>query len=59
MSTMGGKELTGYSKEQVDNWDNKTKVMHKVKSTSRLYKILVFFVLSQKKTLNILKKVIY
>ena len=26
MSTMGGKELTGYSKEQVDNWDNKTKV---------------------------------
>ena len=22
MSTMGGKELTGYSKEQVDNWDN-------------------------------------
>ena len=25
-STIGGKELTGYSKEQVDNWDNKTKV---------------------------------
>ena len=25
-STLGGKELTGYSKEQVDNWDNKTKV---------------------------------
>ena len=25
MSTSGGKELTGYSKEQVDNWDNKTK----------------------------------
>ena len=25
-STMGGKELTGYSKEQVDNWDNKTKI---------------------------------
>ena len=24
--TMGGKELTGYSKEQVDNWDSKTKV---------------------------------
>ena len=22
MSTSGGKELTGYSKEQVDNWDN-------------------------------------
>ena len=27
MSTSGGKkELQGYSKEQVDNWDNKTKV---------------------------------
>ena len=26
MSTSGGKELTGYSKEQDDNWDNKTKV---------------------------------
>ena len=26
-STMGGKELTGYSKEQVDSWDSKTKVM--------------------------------
>ena len=26
MSTIGGKELTGYSKEQVDNWDNNTKV---------------------------------
>ena len=27
MSTYNGaKELTGYSKEQVDNWDNKTKV---------------------------------
>jgi len=26
MSTSGGKELTGYSKEQVDNWDNKTSV---------------------------------
>jgi hypothetical protein len=25
-STMGGKELSGYSKEQVDNWDNKTSV---------------------------------
>ena len=25
-STLGGKELSGYSKEQVDNWDNKTKV---------------------------------
>ena len=26
MSTSGGRELTGYSKERVDNWDNKTKV---------------------------------
>ena len=26
MSTMGGKELT-YSKEQVDNWDKKTRVI--------------------------------
>ena len=27
MSTSDGKkELTGYSKEQVDNWDNKTKI---------------------------------
>ena len=26
MSTSGDKELTGYSKEQVDNWDNNTKV---------------------------------
>ena len=26
MATSGGRELTGYSKEQVDNWDNKTKV---------------------------------
>ena len=26
MSTSGGKEMTGYSKEQVDNWDNKTKI---------------------------------
>ena len=25
-STLGGKELTGYSKEQVDNWNNNTKV---------------------------------
>ena len=27
MSTSGGRELTGYSKEQVETWDNKTKVM--------------------------------
>ena len=26
MSTSGGRELTGYSKEQVEQWDNKTKV---------------------------------
>ena len=26
MSTSGGKELAGYSKEQVEQWDNKTKV---------------------------------
>ena len=24
-STLGGKELTGYAKEQVDNWDKKNK----------------------------------
>ena len=28
MSTSGGKELTGYSKEQVDNWDHKTKIIN-------------------------------
>ena len=27
MSTSGGRELVGYSKEQVDNWDKKTRVM--------------------------------
>jgi hypothetical protein len=27
MSTSGGKELAGYSKEQVEQWDNKTKVV--------------------------------
>jgi len=26
MSTSGGRELTGYSKEQVEQWDNKTKI---------------------------------
>tara|TARA_B100001057_G_C22215777_1_gene706294 strand:- start:157 stop:519 length:363 start_codon:yes stop_codon:yes gene_type:complete len=26
MSTVGGKELSGYSKEQVDGWDDKIKV---------------------------------
>ena len=25
-STLGGKELTGYAKEQVDSWDSKTSV---------------------------------
>ena len=25
-STSGGKELSGYSKEQVEQWDNKTKI---------------------------------
>ena len=25
-STVGGKELTGYCKEQVDSWDSKTKI---------------------------------
>ena len=27
MSTLMVKRVTGYSKEQVDNWDNKTKVI--------------------------------
>ena len=31
-STLGGKELTGYSKEQVENWDNKTKISQGKKS---------------------------
>ena len=35
MSTSNGKELVGYSKEQVDNWDKKTRVMPAVKSTLR------------------------
>ena len=25
-ATLGGKELTGYAKEQVDSWDSKTKI---------------------------------
>ena len=59
MSTSNGtKELTGYSLEQLVYGIKKQKY-HKVRSTSKLYKILVFFVLSLKKTLNILKKVIY
>ena len=53
MSTGYGKrELTGYSKEQVENWDNKTKITMG-KSILRLYRILEFFVLLLKKTLNI------
>ena len=27
MSSKSSKELSGYSKEQVDNWDNKTKII--------------------------------
>ena len=46
MSTNNGlKELSGYSLEQTDNWDKKQK-SKKVRNTSKLYKILVFFVLS-------------
>ena len=55
MSTRNGKELTGYSKEQVETWDNKTKVMPG-KKYIKIVQDMVFFVLSQKKTLNILKK---
>ena len=58
MSTMGGKELSGYSKEQVETWDKKQELCL-VKSILRLYKKTASFVLSQKKILNILKKVIY
>ena len=49
MSTSyGKKELTGYSKEQVDNWDNKTKVSE-VKSILRLYRILVCFFCNERR----------
>ena len=58
MSTSGGRELTGYSKEQVDNWDNKTKVSQG-KKYIKIVQDTGVFVLLQKKTLNILKKVIY
>ena len=37
-STIGGKELTGYSKEQVDNWDNKTKI----KMNRPFFAVLIF-----------------
>jgi len=58
MSTMGGKELTGYAKEQVDTWDNKVKVTQG-KKYIKVVQDTVSFVLLQKKILNILKKVIY
>ena len=58
MSTMGGKELTGWSKEQVDNWDMKTKVTQGKKYIKVVHDTGVFCLL-QKKILNILKKVIY
>ena len=54
----GQKELSGYSKEQVDNWDNKTKISQG-KKYIKIVQDTGVFVLSQKKTLNILKKVIY
>ena len=37
MSTSGGRELTGYSKEQVEQWDNKTF------DTNKLQTILYLF----------------
>ena len=56
MSTRNGqKELTGYSKEQVDNWDKKTRVSQG-KKYIKIVQDTGVFVLSQKKTLNILKK---
>ena len=58
MSTSNGtKELTGYSLEQTDKWDNNTKVSHGKKYIKVVQENGVF-VLSQKKTLNILKIVI-
>tara|TARA_A100001011_G_scaffold143425_1_gene151477 strand:- start:192 stop:413 length:222 start_codon:yes stop_codon:yes gene_type:complete len=44
MSTSGGKELTGYSKDQVEKWDSNTKVCQ-VKSILKLYKKTAYFVL--------------
>ena len=42
MSTRNGpNRIVWYSKEQVETWDSKTRVMP-IKSTLRLYKILVF-----------------
>ena len=46
MSTRNGqKELTGYSKEQVDEWDNKTKISQG-KKYIKIVQDTVFFVLS-------------
>ena len=60
MSTRDGdvNKLSGYSKEQYDNWDNKVKVSEG-KSISKSYRILVCFVLSPKRILNISKRVTY
>ena len=44
MSTSGGKELTGYSKDQVDKWDSNTKVSQG-KNILKLYKKTACFVL--------------
>ena len=54
----GQKELTGYSLEQTGLWDKKTKISQG-KKYIKIVQDTVFFVLSLKKTLNILKKVIY
>ena len=53
----GQKELTGYSKEQVEQCNNKTKISQ-VKSTLRLYKIRVFCFIA-KEDFKHFKKVIY
>ena len=58
MSTLGQKSYLVIQKNKLIVGIIKQK-FHKVKSTLRLYKILCFFVLLQKKTLNILEKVIY
>ena len=52
------KNLTGYSKEQVDKWDSKTKISQGKKYIKVVQENGVFgFIV--KRTLNILKKVIY
>ena len=58
MSTSGGKELTGYSKEQVDNWDNKTKVSEG-KKYIKIVQDTGVFAFVMKEDLVDLKKVIY